>query len=842
MPLAPGLFAMPTVLANTALSFVKDRSYPVHSTDTLAVVSPMYNEEKGAAKALRSLLEQDVAPDQIALSINGGSDATYEVVSGLLGRKGYIKKVSRSYEALQAVLEIWLGATSPSFISVLRYSDKVSKSQSINTLVEQGIVRADRILVLDGDTVLHPGFVRYLRDNFYRLRVHTSSGARRFVLEDYGLQSGWVTSYAPKDASLQGRFISAGRKAEYAFSGVLRSGQAKQLGRSALWGNSRLYTVIGCGFAARRDLFPIPTRTETEDHDFTLMGQNTPPTLERLSRAELARRGFKIVVDGEALAPEAFFDKEDMVKLKRGGNARFVEEALMLTEDPPHFNGFIRQVERWNGGGQQNVLERFGRPLAPQVRFALWTALFENILGLFILSLVPLAVALHAGNSSLGLPLSAVALWLGFDGLLTFLFVGYGTYRQSKAARKPWWEALARGLRLSLRTTLPFLVLRYINPVTYVASATRVLPRHFFTRRNPRDTGVVWERSHLRRQTRTEPVFVWTLLVFGASALGVAALAPQLNPINEEAWRLTHNAPFVDMRDFDHVSFMVEPSAKPSPQPELEPPTLVTERPPRRGEPLSGYCEPETLRVAAPEPLRLRGEAEAYRPLNRWSLLTLARLAPLLAYIENAATAYNVPVDFYLMVLLNESYLDPLAIGETDDKGLSQVTSDALTLLKALAQDRDSPYYNPQLFPALFSVFDADFSLCAGAAKLAWARSQAGVTNEAEAYALFINPVHGFAGGRISERHLPLTEAMLSQAPMVAALANTLALYHEHPDQLSDPERKLLNTAAFVHRGYLSLEDAYRVSFEVVQSVGLKDTEMYKALFSRYFGDVSAGT
>ena len=840
MPLMPGLFAMPTVLLNTALSFVKDKSYPVRSADTLAVVSPMYNEEKGAAKALRSLLEQDEAPDQIALSINGGRDATYTVISEVLKNAGYTLNVRRAYAELGAILEVWLGTNAPSFISVLRYQDKVSKSQSINTLVDQGIVRAQRILVLDGDTVLHPDFIRNLRDNFYRLHSYATPQGKAFVLEDYGLQSGWVTSFAPRGSSLQQRFISAGRKAEYAFSGALRNGQAKQISRSTLWGNSRLYTVIGCGFTARRDLFPIPMTTETEDHDFTLTGQNMPATLERLNRTELSQRGFKIVVEGKTLAPENFFDQDDAITLKRGGNARFVEEALMLTEDPPHFNGFIRQVERWNGGGQQNVLERLGRTLAPQVRFALWTSLFENILGLVILTLVPFAVALHLGNESLGLPLSALGIWLGFDAVLTFLFVCYGAFRQSKAAQKPWWTALFRSLRLSLRNTLPFLVLRYINPITYLASATRVVPRHFSARhRNPLETGIVWERSHARRQTRTQPVFVWTLFSFGISALAVAALAPQLNPINEEAWRLTHNRPFVDMRDFDHVSFMIPPSNRSVPQGSR--PQDATHRLSPRTQTLSSYCVPETLKTAAPSSVRLRGDAQAYEPLNRWGLVTLARLAPLLAYLENAATAYNVPVDFYLRVLLNESYLDPLAIGETEDKGLSQLTSDALTLLKALAQDRESPFYNPHLFPAFFSVFDADFSLCAGAAKLAWARSQEDVTNDAEAYALFINPVYGFTNGRISEIHLPLTEAMLSQSNMVTSLANALALYHENPSQLSDPERKLINTATFVRRGYLSLEDAYRVSFDVVKTLGLKDTDMYKALFARYFDDISVG-
>ena len=81
MPVIPGVVIMPTVLMNTALSFVRDRGYTVKSPDSFAVISPMYNEERGAGQALSSLLEQDSLPEQIALSINGGTDATYDVVT-----------------------------------------------------------------------------------------------------------------------------------------------------------------------------------------------------------------------------------------------------------------------------------------------------------------------------------------------------------------------------------------------------------------------------------------------------------------------------------------------------------------------------------------------------------------------------------------------------------------------------------------------------------------------------------------------------------------------------------------------------------------------------------------
>ena len=840
MPITPGLAAIPSVLVNTALSLVPDASYAVRSADSLAVISPMYNEEAGAERALRSLLGQSTLPEELALSINGGSDDTYGVVARLLREEGYERREVRDISLLQARAETWLSPANPLRVTVVDYRAKTSKSDSINNLVAHGFVAADRVLVVDGDTVFHPDFIRELRDNFYRLHVRTVRGRREVLLEDYALQSGSVTSFAPRGSSWKQVFISRGRQAEYAFAGVLRRGQAKQLGGGPLWGRSRLYTAIGCGFAARRDRFPMPIETETEDHDFTLTVQDQPETLQRVSPADLEARGFRFVIDGRVLRPAEVFDAQDTLTFKRGSSARFVERALMATEDPPHFNGFIRQVERWNGGGQQAVLKRLGRRLAPNVRFTLWLSLLENLLGLVVLGLLPLLLALNHGNPSLGLSGLTLATWLGSDALITGALVAYGFYRQRRARGVGALRALPSALGLSLVTTLPFLVLRYLNPVTYLASATRVVPEHLRRRRQrPEITGVVWERGHARRRTRSEGVFAFTVSGMAVCALGVVQVAPYLNPVNADAWRLTYRSAYVDLRQHDQVPVMttsVYAMSAPAPEPDRVAEARSYRREPRH---LSAFCDPSYLRSAATERRTLSGDADAYTPLSSWGLMTLARLAPLLAYLETAATAYDIPVGVYLQILLTESYLDPLAIGPSEDKGLSQVTSDALTMLKALALEPSSPYFNPRLVPERFSVFDPDFSLCAGAAKLAWAYEQPGVENDQQAYALYINPLDGFVGGRVSERHQPLTEEMMRHEPMVAALAATIAAYQEDPGRVSEAERRLLNTARLVSSGRLTLEQAYRASYAVAQANDLGDEAMYEAMFTRYFGNFS---
>lgn len=823
---------MPTVLANSLLSLVKDRSYAVRSRDSLATISPMYNEEKGAGRALASLLEQDSFPDHIVLSINGGTDATYEIVTRTLQERGFVRVDFRSVRDISVGLEEWHKEGFDLRLTIAIYGRKTSKSESINNLVEH-VITAERILVMDGDTVLHPSFVRTLRDNFYRLRIQKHRKSKQFVIEDFGLQSGAVTSFAPPEASATQRFISAGREAEYAFSGVLREGQAKLLGKRRLWGNSRLYTVIGCGFTARRDMFPMPTDTETEDHDFTLACQAKPTKLSRLTRADLRRKGFQIVVKGRALTPEQFFDSHDVVTLKRTGNARYVRHALMGTEDPPHFNGFVRQIERWNGGGQQNALKRMGQRLPLNVGFTVWSALLENIIGITLLALLPLMLALNIGNPSLGLSPNALGVWFGLDLLLTLLLVTFGFYRLRRAEGFKRWMAFPYALLSSLRTTLPFLVLRYINPFTYVASATRVLPAFLFRRKKKTvETGVVWERASVRRRTRTGAVFLWNIAFFTVGAVGVANIAPLLNPINQDAWRLTYERSFVNMNDHDYLPFMV---------PEGQ---LAGGSNPSGGEEelikistLSNYCDPSFTQLASTTPRTFEGNADEYLYKGRWHVRMLARLAPLIPYIERASTAYDIPPELLVRIFLNESDLDPLAVGPTQDIGLAQVTSDALTLLKALATDEEGTFYNPRFFATPFSVFDPDFSICAGASKLSWAMRQPDVDDDQEAYALYINPVTGLKRGEVSEEHQLLTVQIEKLKDMAKTLADTVAAYRYAPEKLTEAERQLLTVSEKLAAGDLTLEQSYESVYTLVQVYAINDKDMYQKFLTSYFGE-----
>ncbi len=251
---------------------------------------------------------------------------------------------------------------------------------------------------------------------------------------------------------------------------------------------------------------------------------------------------------------------------------------------------------------------------------------------------------------------------------------------------------------------------------------------------------------------------------------------------------------------------------------------------------LSAFCAPSHVAAAAPEPRTFRAVRHEYTPLTSWGLLTLARLAPLVAHLEQASTAYDVAPETLLKVLLNESYLDPLAVGPTNDLGLAQITTDTLTLLGALSNDPASPLANPELLPAEFSVFDPDFSLCAGSAMLAWATGQPGGEEEEIAYARYINPRHGVVRGDVSERHRPLVDAFLALTPMVDALSATIRAYQTDPASVSPEERLLLDVADDVAAGHIDIETAYVRIAEAVAYLGIDDVAFYTDVLSNLFG------
>lgn len=872
------MLASPTVLLNAALSFLPDRGLVVRGPDSLAVVVPMFNEQAGAAAAVTSLLRQTEPLDEVVISINGGTDSTASRVRSTLGREGFVGGSSEPLPAFAAVVQRWQAPDSRTRVIVIDHHEPMSKADSVNVAVLSKLATARRILVVDGDTVLDQGFVAGMRDNFYRLRVvrERSAGGqvvKRHVLEDLALQSGSVRSQQPQGGGVIPRLVWLARSGEYAVSGLLRSGQTKRVGSSGPFARSRLFTVVGCGFVARRDTFPMPDDTRTEDHDFTLTVQSGEEITSLTSARALDQRGFRVVTgatgrdgSGEArgaagvvgAAETSFSDLlgyDSEVKVVRGASARFVDAAVMYTEDPRHSGGLIRQLERWNGGAIENAHKRLAtararRGLRSNVTFAVVSALLENVLGLSLVLVLPALLGLRLGFDWSQQLLAGLGAWLAWDATFCLLLALLGLRRAAvhepgavagARSRTPRWLAL---LTRAAVVALPLQLLRMVNAVSYVAAASRTLPalrrgRRSVTAPAPtvqpapsaigaRRPSITWERPAaavtpaVYRRTAGAALALAVVVVsvfFSTALVATSSVRP-----DRSAWQLIYQAPRVDMAT--HAALPMAPAQ-------------LAQLPPGPDQHagLSPYCSPGDLRSASLVPRLVHGAgASAYQPLSPWGILVLARLAPLLTHLEEAATAYDLDADLLLRVLLNESYLDPLAVGPTEDLGLAQVTSDALTLLRSISFDTNSRFYNPALMSSGFSVFDPVFSLCAGAAKLAWAVAEPGGESDEVAYARYINPLSGVVRGKVADSHVELVAAMTALTPLTELLGSTIAAYRADPLAVTREERLLLDVADGVASGTLDVADAYRRTASLVTELQILDADLYQAVLDDLYG------
>ena len=165
------MLASPTVLLNAALSFLPDRSIAVRGPDSVAVVSPMFNEESSAAVALTSLLGQTEPLDEVVISINGGSDGTAAEVHRTLSEHGFVGGNREQLPAFTAAVQRWHASTATTRVIVIEHYEPISKAESVNVAVLSKLATARRILVVDGDTVLASTFVAGIKNHFYRFRT-----------------------------------------------------------------------------------------------------------------------------------------------------------------------------------------------------------------------------------------------------------------------------------------------------------------------------------------------------------------------------------------------------------------------------------------------------------------------------------------------------------------------------------------------------------------------------------------------------------------------------------------------------------------------------------------------
>ena len=166
----PGIAAMPTTIANAVLGAVPERTLAVRGPDRVAAVVPMFDEEAGAARCLTSLLGQRDPLDGLVVSINGGRDRTAEVVAATLAEHGFDAGAAARLRSPRVDGDVVVPRRRGPTVVVVDHERPTSKADALNGAVAGGLVDAERVLVVDGDTELDPGFVATIRDGFYRLR------------------------------------------------------------------------------------------------------------------------------------------------------------------------------------------------------------------------------------------------------------------------------------------------------------------------------------------------------------------------------------------------------------------------------------------------------------------------------------------------------------------------------------------------------------------------------------------------------------------------------------------------------------------------------------------------
>ena len=183
------------------------RSLPL----TFSVVIPAYNEEKGMAACIESVLSQSIRPDQVVVINDGSTDRTAEI----------LKRYSRR------ITVVHLGRNTGNKALALRAA--------------LPIVRGDIVVYTDGDSELDPEAIEKILPHFFDAEVGGVSGVVR---------------------SRRHNAITGMRELQYIMG--------QEVYKRGMDVTSSVMVIPGCVGAVRKELFDPSPDTVTEDMDLTL--------------------------------------------------------------------------------------------------------------------------------------------------------------------------------------------------------------------------------------------------------------------------------------------------------------------------------------------------------------------------------------------------------------------------------------------------------------------------------------------------------------------------------------------------------------------------------------------
>jgi cellulose synthase/poly-beta-1,6-N-acetylglucosamine synthase-like glycosyltransferase len=367
----------PIVVAQGVLSYFPSDDKKTTRAERVAVIIPVFNEEKEIYQTIHAVLAQTRLPNLLVISENGSRDRTREIIRGCLTDHNVTHQGSEEFQGAR-VTKYAVGICE---ILLIEHDKKTGKAISMN-FAKPLMHRHDiqRVIAIDSDTRLTPTVIQRLMDDFYVIRCINHS---KYEIHERCLVGGIVESKKEQGTGIVGELTHRARCAihdstEY----LLRGGENKTAG----------LVMPGCCYSVALDDLVIPERTVTEDMDFTWKMQVAPERCRPLTLQDVREMGF--LVNGKPLADLLERKGQRSIKLVKTSKVYYDIRAVAHTPTPGTMKGLQRQLDRWTYGFIQSMILHNGR-------------LFKNI---YLATLVFVGLMLGLWGSIITLAIPAVLL------------------------------------------------------------------------------------------------------------------------------------------------------------------------------------------------------------------------------------------------------------------------------------------------------------------------------------------------------------------------------------------------------------------------------------------------
>ena len=449
----------PIVLAQGVLSYFPSDDQKTTRAERVAVIIPVFNEEKEICQTIDAVLEQTRLPDVLVISENGSRDRTREIITECLADHNVTHQGSEEFQGVR-VTKYAIGICE---ILLIEHDKKTGKAISMNfakTLMRRRGLQ--RVIAIDSDTRLTPTLIQRLMDDFYVIRCINHSN---YEIHERCLVGGIVESKKEQGTGIVGELTHRARCAihdstEY----LLRGGENKTAG----------LVMPGCCYGIALEDLDIPERTVTEDMDFTWKMQVAPEQRRSLTLPDVREMGF--LFDGNPLADFLESKGQQSIELVKTSKAYYDIRAVAHTPTPGTIKGLHRQLDRWTYGFIQSMILHNGQLfkniyLATLVFVGLMLGLWGSIITLAIPAI--LLADFSTGNGTEYL--QAGALIVATQMALYGGFIFFGSLRRHRTLGRTNPKAILHAFHDTTITLVPACMYGWFHSLILLRSTIRGL-------------------------------------------------------------------------------------------------------------------------------------------------------------------------------------------------------------------------------------------------------------------------------------------------------------------------------------------------------------------------------